>query len=126
MLEILDALGGGFDSVRNQTSTFQEACDELSIEHIRLEKLADDIETHLRPFNMLEEITRRLNAPGTDFVTQEGFKQMLSTLDQCIEYCNMHVSFRLFDFQRSIYHADTVSSPNLKELIFTRCVSDNA
>ncbi|KAK9382582.1 Sec34-like family-domain-containing protein [Kockiozyma suomiensis] len=97
MLEILDALGGGFDSVRNQTSTFQEACDELSIEHIRLEKLADDIETHLRPFNMLEEITRRLNAPGTDFVTQEGFKQMLSTLDQCIEYCNMHPQFKGID-----------------------------
>ncbi|KAK7207199.1 Sec34-like family-domain-containing protein [Myxozyma melibiosi] len=97
MLELLDTLAAGFDAVRKQTSTFQDACDELSVEHSRLESLADDIERHLKPFNMLEEITKRLNMPGTDFVTQEGFKQMLSTLDQCIDYCDAHPNFNGID-----------------------------
>ncbi|KAK9448314.1 Sec34-like family-domain-containing protein [Limtongia smithiae] len=92
-LELLDTLDSGFDSVKRQTMTFQEACDAISSEQTRLEKLADDIETNLRPFNLLEEFTRRLNTPGTDFVTQDGYKKMLEALDQCILYTEQHPTF---------------------------------
>ncbi|KAK9366810.1 Sec34-like family-domain-containing protein [Lipomyces kononenkoae] len=92
-LEMFEVLASGFDSVKRQTSTFQEACDALSAEQIRLETLADELEKNLKPFNMLEEITRRLNTPGTDFVKQDGFRLMLASLDQCIDYMDTHPNF---------------------------------
>ncbi|KAK9236264.1 Sec34-like family-domain-containing protein [Lipomyces kononenkoae] len=92
-LETFDVLASGFDSVKRQTSTFQEACDSLSAEQMRLETLADELEKNLRPFNLLEEITRRLNTPGTDFVKEDGFRRMLESLDQCIDYMETHPNF---------------------------------
>ncbi|KAK9468276.1 Sec34-like family-domain-containing protein [Lipomyces arxii] len=99
-LATFDSLAAGFEAVRKQTSSFQEASDALSIEHKRLETLANDLDKNLQPFNMLEEITRRLNAPGTDFVKDEGFKKMLLTLDQCITYIESHPNFNGID----VYH----------------------
>ncbi|KAK9462834.1 Sec34-like family-domain-containing protein [Lipomyces oligophaga] len=96
-LKFLDALALGFDSVKRQTSSFQASCDALSVEQQRLDALATEIENHLVPFNMLEEITKRLNVPGTDFVAHEGFKQMLATLDRCIEYTETHPNFNGID-----------------------------
>ncbi|KAK9477116.1 Sec34-like family-domain-containing protein [Lipomyces japonicus] len=93
LLGLIDQLSLGFESVKTQTLSFQQSCDTLSTEQARLQSVADELEAHLKPFNMLEEFTRRLNMPGTEFVTQEGFRHMLASLDDCLDYVTAHASF---------------------------------
>lgn len=55
-------------------------------------KLADEIGENVQYYNYLEPLTRRLNAPGAgNSVGSQGFSQMLSQLDQCLDYMQAHV-----------------------------------
>ena len=55
--------------------------------------LADHVGHNLQYYNYLDPITRRLNAPGVGhFVRGDDFSQMLSQLDECLEYMQAHVS----------------------------------
>ena len=104
MVQLLGGLSDGFDAVRDQTSAFQAACEELLTEQKRLESLSEGITSNLEHFNELEGITRRLHAPGSDIVTRDDFKAMLSKLDTCLEYVNAHVRqhFHSLDYLRLI------------------------
>ncbi|KAK9319540.1 Sec34-like family-domain-containing protein [Lipomyces orientalis] len=123
-LEMFDTLASGFDSVKRQTSTFQDACDSLSNEQLRLETLANDLEAHLKPFNMLEEITRRLNAPGTDFVKEDGFKRMLESLDQCIQYVETHPNFNSVDLYQMRFRQCMTRALTLIRVYFVNSIRD--
>ncbi|KAF3906636.1 hypothetical protein ABW20_dc0109312 [Dactylellina cionopaga] len=100
---LLDDLAKGFEAVREQTSTFQSACEELLSEQTRLSKLAEDVSTNLEPFSALEGITRRLNAPGSTIVIRPDFKNMLSKLDYCLDYVAAHPTFKDAEFYQSRY-----------------------
>ncbi|EPS44581.1 hypothetical protein H072_1414 [Dactylellina haptotyla CBS 200.50] len=100
---LLDHLAKGFEAVREQTSTFQGACEELLSEQTRLSQLAEDLTTNLEPFSALEAITRRLNAPGSSIVTRPDFKQMLSKLDYSLDYVAAHPTFKDAEFYQSRY-----------------------
>ena len=91
ILVLLDDLSDGFDAVRGQTSTFQRACEQLLSEQRRLTTIADELSMNLEPFGALESITRKLNTPGSDLVLKSDFKEMLSRLDSCLTYVNIHV-----------------------------------
>ncbi|KAK9374966.1 Sec34-like family-domain-containing protein [Lipomyces chichibuensis] len=123
-LGMFDVLAWGFDSVKKQTSTFQDACDALSTEQLRLETLANDLEEHLKPFNMLEEITRRLNAPGTDFVKEEGFRRMLESLDQCIDYVETHPNFNSVDLYQMRFRQCMTRALTLIRVYFVNSIRE--
>lgn len=61
-------------------------------------ELADDIKRNLNFYDYLEPATRRLNAPGAgSFVRSKEFSEMLSRLDECLDYMAAHVcSFTTF------------------------------
>lgn len=55
--------------------------------------LADALGENLKYYNYLEPVTRRLNAPGAgSFVRSKEFSEMLSRLDDCLNYMAVHVS----------------------------------
>ena len=55
--------------------------------------LAVNINQNLKFYAFLEPVTRRLNAPGAGkFVRSKEFSEMLSRLDDCLEYMTAHVS----------------------------------
>lgn len=54
--------------------------------------LVADLEKNLKYYTFLEPATRRLNAPGAgNFVRSKEFSEMLSRLDDCLDYMTSHV-----------------------------------
>lgn len=92
-LHLLTTLSNAFQSVENQTSSFQAQCEDLLNEQRRLEKLADDVGTDLHYYAYLETATRRLNGPGASrLVDDESFGDMVENLEACIVFMDEHVS----------------------------------
>lgn len=92
-LHLLTSLADNFRAVEAQTSSFQAQCDHLLSEERRLQKLADEVGTDLHYYAYLDGVTRRLNAPGASrLVNHDDFGDILSNLDDCIEFMTKHVS----------------------------------
>jgi conserved oligomeric Golgi complex subunit 3 len=92
-LELLTSLADSFRAVDNQTTSFQEQCDDLLSEEKRLQKLADEVGTDLHYYAYLDGVTRRLNAPGASrLVDHQNFAEILINLDACIGFMVQHVS----------------------------------
>lgn len=55
-------------------------------------ELASNLDKNLKYYDFLEPATKRLNAPGAGrFVRSKEFSEMLSRLDNCLEYMAAHV-----------------------------------
>ena len=71
---------------------FQARCEDVLAEQKRLKLLSDEVGTGLQYYAYLESVTRRLNAPGASSVIgDDGFVEILTNLDACIEYLIAHV-----------------------------------
>ena len=91
-LKVLESLCQSFRAVEDQTSTFQSQCDDLLTEQKRLETLADEVGTDLHYYAYLDNVSRRLNAPGAGrLVDDEAFGEMLANLDSCIAFMTKNV-----------------------------------
>lgn len=91
-LKLLTTLSNSFQSVEAQTSSFQSQCEELLSEQQRLEKLADEVGTDIHFYLYLDNVTRRLNAPGAGrLVDDDSFGEVLRNLDSCINFMSKHV-----------------------------------
>lgn len=94
-LALLDTLTGSFKEVESQTTAFQKQCESLVQEQKRIEGLAEDLESNLKYYNYLEPVTKRLNAPGAgSFVRSSEFSEILSRVDECLDYMAAHVRSR--------------------------------
>jgi hypothetical protein len=92
-LELLESLTKSFRAVEDQTSSFRSQCDDLLLEQKRLQTLADEVGTDLHYYAYLDNVTRRLNAPGASrLVDDEAFGDILSNLDSCIAFMTKNVS----------------------------------
>ncbi len=92
-LELLETLSLSFRAVEDQTTSFQAQCDDLLSEQKRLRTLADEVGTDLEYYAYLDNVTRRLNAPGAGrLVDDDAFSQVLSNLDSCIAFMEKNVS----------------------------------
>lgn len=92
-LRLLASLSESFRGVEEQTTTFQSQCEDLLSEQRRLEKLADEVGTDLHYYTYLDNVTRRLNAPGAGrLVEDESFGEILRNLDSCIAFMEKNVS----------------------------------
>ena len=91
-LDFLSTLSASFKAVEVQTTAFRNQCEGLLSEQEHLTKLADKIGENVQYYNYLEPLNRRLNAPGAgNSVGSQGFSHMLSRLDQCLDYMQVHV-----------------------------------
>jgi conserved oligomeric Golgi complex subunit 3 len=92
-LDLLANLSGSFKSVEAQTTAFQAQCEGLLEEQKHIKNSFEEVGTGLQYYAYLEPITRRLNAPGVSSVIgDDGFVEMLTNLDACIEFMIKHVS----------------------------------
>jgi hypothetical protein len=92
-LDLLANLSGSFKSVEAQTIAFQAQCEDLLVEQKHIKLLSEEVGTGLQYYAYLEPITRRLNAPGASSVIgDDGFVEMLTNLDACIEFMIKYVS----------------------------------
>lgn len=95
-LNLLTSLSDSFKTVQTQTTTFQKQCEGLLQEQKRMTDIVTELENNLKYYTYLEPATRRLNAPGAgNFVRSKEFSEMLSRLDDCLDYMTAHVCFFL-------------------------------
>lgn len=95
-LQLLASLSESFRGVEEQTTTFQSQCEDLLSEQRRLEKLADEVGTDLHYYAYIDQVTRRLNAPGAGrLVEDESFGEIMVNLDACIAFMEKNVSLVL-------------------------------
>ena len=91
-LKLLASLSESFDAVEEQTTSFKSQCDDLITEQTRMEKLADEVGTDLHYYAYLDNVTRRLNAPGAGrLVDDNAFGEVLDNLDSCIAFMMKNV-----------------------------------
>jgi len=94
-LKLLASLSESFDAVEEQTTSFKAQCDDLITEQTRLERLADEVGTDLHYYAYLDNVTRRLNAPGAGrLVEDDAFGEVLENLDSCIAFMMKNVRLR--------------------------------
>lgn len=92
-LAVLASLSESFRAVEDQTTSFQSQCDDLLSDQKRLYSLANEVGTDLHYYEYLDNVSRRLNAPGASrLVDDEEFGRILDNLDSCIAFMTNHVS----------------------------------
>ncbi|KAK1498300.1 Sec34-like family protein [Colletotrichum tamarilloi] len=119
-LKLLTTLSESFQSVEAQTSSFQSQCEDLLSEQHRLEKLADEVGTDLHFYAYLDNVSRRLNAPGAGrLVDDESFGEILRNLDSCIGFMSKHTTYRDAESYLARYEALLTKALHLLEVGFT-------
>lgn len=92
-LKLLASLSESFEAVEEQTTTFKSQCDDLLSEQQRLQTLADEVGNDLNYYAYLDNVTRRLNAPGASrLVDDDAFGEILDNLESCTDFMTKHVS----------------------------------
>ena len=126
-LDLLSELSSSFKTVETQTSAFQAQSETLLSSQSKSEKLATDIKDHLRYYEYLEPITRRLNAPGAgNLVRGRGFSEMLVQLDEAIDYMQAHPTERESETYRSRYKLLLTRALTLVRGHFVNVLKDTA
>jgi hypothetical protein len=93
VLALLSSLSTCFKAVEAQTSSFMDQCDGLLNDQTRLEGLANEVGTNLHYYAYLDNVSRRLNAPGAGrLVDYDEFGDVLDNLESCIAFMSKHVS----------------------------------
>ncbi|KAF2084506.1 Sec34-domain-containing protein [Saccharata proteae CBS 121410] len=126
-LDLLSSLSDSFKAVEAQTTAFRAQCEGLMTDQKRITKLADDMSENLQYYTYLEPTTRRLNAPGAgNFVRGRDFAEMLSNLDDCIEYMQNHPNHRESATYRSRYRLLLTRALTLIRVHFTNALREIA
>ena len=91
-LKVLETLCQSFRAVEDQTRTFRAQCDDLLSEQKRLQVLANEVGTDLYYYSYLDNVTRRLNAPGAGRLADDDvFGEVLENLEACIAFMSKNV-----------------------------------
>lgn len=107
-LEYVKQLSVGFNKVQKQTDELRTSCNDILAEQERLNNLCLDIDENLKIFENLDNITRKLNAPGFDLVIQPSFITLLDQLDEGLKYVQVHVKFKNIEiYQQRFRHCMT-------------------
>ncbi|KAK0625245.1 Sec34-like family-domain-containing protein [Bombardia bombarda] len=118
-LKVLESLCQSFRAVEDQTTSFQSQCDDLLTEQKRLEVLADEVGTDLHYYAYLDNVTRRLNAPGAGrLVDDDAFAEVLANLDSCIAFMAKNPLYRDAESYLARYQALLTKALHLLEVGF--------
>ncbi|KAM7183731.1 Sec34-like family domain containing protein [Naviculisporaceae sp. PSN 640] len=119
-LGILESLCKSFQTVEEQTTSFRSQCDDLLTEQKRLEALAEEVGTDLHYYAYLDNVTRRLNAPGAGrLVDDEAFAEVLANLDSCIDFMTKNNHYRDAESYLARYQSLLTKALHLLEVGFT-------
>lgn len=78
--------------METQTTSFQARCDHLLTEQSRLQKLADEVGTNLYYYAYLDNVSRRLNAPGAGRLAEHSdLAEAFRNLEACIDFMSNNV-----------------------------------
>lgn len=103
-LDQLADITKAFQAIDTQTAVFQTQSTEILAEQRHNERLAADVAENLKYYEPLERISRRMNAPGAgSFVRQQDFRDMLLTLDECLDYMQTHSEQKEAEAYRARY-----------------------
>jgi len=103
-LDQLADISKAFKSIHEQTAAFQKQSASILGDQQQNDRLATDLAENLKYYEPLERITRRMNAPGAgNFVRTQDFRDMLLTLDECIDYMQTHLTQKEAEAYRSRY-----------------------
>lgn len=116
-LQLLASLSESFRGVEEQTTSFQAQCEDLLSEQRRLQKLADDVGTDLHYYAYIDNVSRRLNAPGASrLVSDESFGDILQNLEACIVFMEQNPSYRDSEQYSARYQALLTKALHLLEV----------
>ncbi|KAM0324769.1 hypothetical protein ACHAQA_007733 [Verticillium albo-atrum] len=116
-LNLLTTLSNSFKAVETQTTSFQSQCEDLIDEQKRLQKLADEVGTDLHFYAYLDNVTRRLNAPGAGRLVEDAtFGEVLDNLNSCIEFMSTHSTYRDADSYLARYESQLTKALHLLEV----------
>ncbi|KAH6686820.1 Sec34-like family protein [Plectosphaerella plurivora] len=116
-LELLTTLSNSFKAVETQTTSFKAQCEDLISEQKRLQKLADDVGTDLHYYAYLDNVTRRLNAPGAGrLADDDGYGEVLEHLNSCIDFMAKHPEYRDAESYLARYEALLTKALHLLEV----------
>lgn len=119
-LTVLASLSESFRAVEDQTTSFQSQCDDLLSEQKRLHRLADEVGTDLHYYAYLDNVSRRLNAPGASrLVDDAAFGEVLDNLDSCIAFMTEHPRYRDAESYLARYQALMTKALHLLDVGFT-------
>ncbi|KAK4218419.1 Sec34-like family-domain-containing protein [Rhypophila decipiens] len=119
-LRILESLCKSFRTVEEQTTSFRSQCDDLLTEQKRLEVLAEEVGTDLHYYAYLDNVLRRLNAPGAGrLVDDEAFGEVLTSLDSCIAFMTKNNHYRDAESYLARYQSLLTKALHLLEVGFT-------
>lgn len=126
-LDLLSALSDSFQAVAVQTEAFRQQCEDIVLEQRRLTGLADAIDENAQYYAYLEPMTRRLNAPGaSNLVKGKDFLEMLSNLDNCLAYMELHPTHKESATYRSRYRLLLTRGLTLIRHHFTKSLGEIA
>ncbi|KAK1829389.1 oligomeric Golgi complex subunit 3 [Podospora conica] len=118
-LKVLETLCQSFRAVEEQTKTFKAQCDDLLSEQKRLQVLVDEVGTDLYYYSYLDNVTRRLNAPGAGrLVDDDAFGEVLENLEACIAFMSKNTSYRDAEAYLARYQALLTKALHLLEVGF--------
>ncbi|EGY17185.1 uncharacterized protein VDAG_00867 [Verticillium dahliae VdLs.17] len=116
-LDLLTTLSNSFQAVETQTTSFQSQCEDLIDEQKRLQKLADEVGTDLYFYTYLDNVTRRLNAPGAGRLVEDAvFGEVLDNLNSCIDFMTKHPTYRDADSYLARYESQLTKALHLLEV----------
>ncbi|KAK7732226.1 Golgi transport complex subunit 3 [Cytospora paraplurivora] len=116
-LQLLASLSESFRGVEEQTTSFQAQCEDLLSEQRRLQKLADNVGTDLHYYAYIDNVSRRLNAPGASrLVADESFGDILQNLEACIVFMEKNPSYRDSEQYSARYQALLAKALHLLEV----------
>ncbi|KAK4445014.1 oligomeric Golgi complex subunit 3 [Podospora aff. communis PSN243] len=119
-LKDLEILCQSFRAVEDQTKTFQSQCDDLLSEEKRLQTVADEVGTDLHFYAYLDNVTRRLNAPGAGrLVEDDAFGEVLANLESCIAFMSKNPTYRDAEQYLARYQSLLTKALHLLEVGFT-------
>ncbi|KAL1884123.1 hypothetical protein VTK73DRAFT_6792 [Phialemonium thermophilum] len=119
-LKVLASLCDSFRSVEDQTTAFRSQCEDLLSDQKRLQTLVDEVGSDLHYYTYLDNVSRRLNAPGASrLVDDDVFSEILSNLDSCIHFMVQNPTYRDAESYLARYQALMGKALHLLEVGFT-------
>ncbi|PKS11230.1 hypothetical protein jhhlp_002991 [Lomentospora prolificans] len=120
-LALLTTLSTSFKSVEAQTKSFQARCNTLLSDQSRLEQLANEVGTSLYYYAYLDNVSRRLNAPGAGRLAEHhDLAEVFDHLESCIEFMTEHSTYRDAESYLARYQSLLTKALHLLEVGFSK------
>lgn len=98
ILNNLNSLIFQYDKISKGTLEFANQSTNLIIKQHTFEKTISEIDTYLSMFLPLDSITKDLSRPGNYLIKKQKFKQILTQLDDSINFLKRNSEFKQSDF----------------------------